>query len=220
MCKEKEIIEEQGRLIQKTLRPQTIEKIQEYAEKIKKFSDNLKDTNLYNLKEDIKNHNNQLTDDDLHIKFINLQAGLLQEKNKIKSFIIYSPENTVLRNFKEVSAIEPLGDKGEGLLKLLTVIQHEAQDSETDKEAFDDIQETLELFDWYESVEVPSELSPLERKITIQDRYLEMPFDQRSANEGFLLVLFYITLVVSKYTPKIFAIDNIDTSLNPRPVQN
>ncbi len=132
-----------------------------------------------------------------------------------ENFIIYSPENTILRDFSKEANIEPLGDKGEGLLKLLIVTQHEANQSKNFTE-LNDIQETLELFGWFESIEIPDNFSLLEKKITIKDRYLEMPFDQRSANEGFLLVLFYITLVVSKYTPKIFAIDNIDTSLNPK----
>ena len=135
--------------------------------------------------------------------------------DRIGNFIIYSPENTALRNFSQEPKIEPLGDKGEGLLTLLIHTQHEARQSQ-DFNELNDIKETLELFGWYEAIEIPDDFSLLEKKITIKDRYLEMPFDQRSANEGFLLVLFYITLVVSKYTPKIFAIDNIDTSLNPK----
>jgi predicted ATPase len=133
----------------------------------------------------------------------------------MNNFIIFSPENTSLRNLEKEGQIQPLGINGEGLFKLLTVIQNEAKQSKDFRE-LDDIQETLELFGWFENIEIPDDYSQLEKKITIKDRYLEIPFDQRSANEGFLLVLFYITLVVSKYTPKIFAIDNIDTSLNPK----
>lgn len=140
-------------------------------------------------------------------------------KNKtikeIKDFIIFSPENTSLRNLEKEGQIQPLGIYGEGLFKLLTVIQNEANQSQNFTE-LDDIQETLALFGWFENIEIPDDYSQLDKKITIQDRYLGIPFDQRSANEGFLLVLFYIALVVSKYTPKIFAIDNLDTSLNPK----
>lgn len=132
-----------------------------------------------------------------------------------RSFIIFSPENTILRDFSKEADIEPLGDKGEGLLKLLIYTQNDAIKSK-DFSELNDIQDTLELFGWFESIKIPDDFSLLEKKITIKDRYLETPFDQRSANEGFLLVLFYITLVVSKYTPKIFAIDNLDTSLNPK----
>jgi predicted ATPase len=138
----------------------------------------------------------------------------IQEQNDLIDFIIYSPENTPLRNFSLDPKIEPLGDKGEGLLRLLIYTQHDAHQSKDSE--LNDIQETLELFGWFDAIKIPDDFSLIDKNITIKDRYLEMPFDQRSANEGFLLVLFYITLVVSKYTPKIFAIDNIDTSLNPK----
>ncbi|MGZ8955928.1 MAG: AAA family ATPase [Methylovulum sp.] len=130
--------------------------------------------------------------------------------DKIKNFIIYSPENTALRNFYKEGQIEPLGINGEGLLKLLKVIQSKSPEQRQD------IHTSLQLFDWYTELEIPKDLSQSEDKVTITDRYLIQAFDQRSANEGFLFVLFYIALMVSDDTPKIFAIDNIDTSLNPK----
>ena len=136
-------------------------------------------------------------------------------KNELIRFVIYAPENTSLRNLKKEGQIQPLGIYGEGLFKLLTVIQNEAEQLQ-DFSQLEDIQETLELFGWFNTIAIPNNHVQLEQKLTIQDRFLATTFDQRSANEGFLLVLFYITLVVSKYTPKIFAIDNFDTSLNPK----
>jgi predicted ATPase len=162
---------------------------------------------LIKIKEDIEFYKNS-------IKSIYELKEYIQ--SLIEGFFIYSPENTSLRNLEKEGQIQPLGINGEGLLKLLTVIQNEANQSQQESTELDDIQEALELFGWFESIKIPDDFSLLEKKITIKDRYLEIPFDQRSANEGFLLVLFYITLVVSKYTPKIFAIDNIDTSLNPK----
>jgi len=41
-------------------------------------------------------------------------------------------------------------------------------------------------------------------------------FSQISANEGFLFLLFYLTAMISPDTPKFFAIDNVDNSLNPK----
>src|SRR5207302_6563166 len=76
----------------------------------------------------------------------------------------------------------------------------------------------LELIDWFEDFAIPEDLGPGERSIRIRDRYLPegILFDQRSANEGFLFLLFYITLFISPDTPAFFSIDNIDTSLNPK----
>ena len=56
-------------------------------------------------------------------------------------------------------------------------------------------------------------------QLQIRDHYLAPDraiFDQRSANEGFLYLLFYLTLFISWRTPNFFAIDNIDTALNPK----
>jgi len=73
-----------------------------------------------------------------------------------------------------------------------------------------------ELLDWFEDFEITG--SNMERKLYIKDRFLpeKTLFDQKSANEGFLLLLFYLTLFTGAETPSFFAIDNIDTGLNPK----
>lgn len=129
------------------------------------------------------------------------------------NFLVYTPENTFLRKFEDESQIEPLGIKGEGLFKLLSVMS-----SETPEE-FQELIENLELIDWFEGFEIPKDLVFTERRIRIKDRFLDEGlkyFDQRSSNEGFLYLMFYFALFISKYTPKFFAIDNIDASLNPK----
>jgi predicted ATPase len=141
-------------------------------------------------------------------KYLEHGKNIANKELEIENFVIYSPENTALRNFYKEGQIQPLGINGEGLLKLLKVIQNKSSDQ------FQEIDETLQLFDWYDNFELNENSE--ESKITIKDRYLTQSFDQRSANEGFLFVLFYIALMVSDDTPKIFAIDNIDVSLNPK----
>ena len=127
------------------------------------------------------------------------------------NFIIYSPENTALRVFQKEGQIQPLGINGEGLLKLLKVINNYE-----DKSYINTIIESLQLFNWFEDITIPTDISSLEDRVIIKDKYLYREFTQRSANEGFLFILFYITLIVAKETPKAFAIDNIDASLNPK----
>lgn len=128
-----------------------------------------------------------------------------------KNFIIYSPENTALRTFEKEGQIQPLGINGEGLLKLLKVVNNYE-----DKSYINTIIESLQLFDWFEDIKISDEFSFGEQKLIIKDKYLYKEIDQRSTNEGFLFILFYITLIVAKETPKAFAIDNIDASLNPK----
>jgi predicted ATPase len=143
--------------------------------------------------------------------------GTHQERlEPLVNYVIYSPENTALRTFEVEGQIQPLGIKGEGLFKLLKSLSG-------DTERLSEIKENLRLIDWFADFKLPTSLAPYERHLEIGDRYIETStgaegayFDQRSANEGFLFLLFYFTLFVSADTPKLFAIDNIDASLNPK----
>lgn len=156
--------------------------------------------------------------------FVSYYTGTHIEKNKILKhqayqivslgkFIIYSPENQALRTFEKEGQIQPLGIDGEGLFKLINVLNADNPDQ------LNQIKEKLRLIDWFKDFEVPQNLSAMQTSLQITDRYLDTDlsyFDQRSSNEGFLFLLFYFTLFISEITPKFFAIDNIDASLNPR----
>jgi AAA domain, putative AbiEii toxin, Type IV TA system len=129
-------------------------------------------------------------------------------------FLIYAPENTHLRKFDEAGQISPLGLRGEGLFHELKQIFTRPEKAEQLAE----IKEQLELFEWYDDMELPNGLLSMEYRLSIKDRYraegLEA-LDQRSANEGFLFWLFYLVLFTSEHTPRFFAIDNIETAFNP-----
>ncbi len=153
-----------------------------------------------------------------------IKSLLNPEKTKIKKrnlkilnlgyFLIYSPENYHLRIFEREGQIQPLGIKGEGLFKLLKFL-----DLDKNQEKINEIKEKLKFIDWFEDFEIPQILFENENTLKIQDRYLDPAlsyFDQKSSNEGFLFLLFYFTLFISNDTPKFFAIDNIDASLNPK----
>ena len=131
----------------------------------------------------------------------------------LPTFLIYSPEFSALRTFQSEGQILPLGIRGEGLFAHL-----KALNSENNKTRLAKIKERLQLIDWFETFEIPEDLGSGERSIRIRDRYLRPKalFDQRSANEGFLFLLFYLTLFISPDTPSFFSIDNIDSSLNPK----
>lgn len=148
---------------------------------------------------------------DIETKKIQAIINSFKKEIKINNFIIYSPENTALRTFEKENQIQPLGINGEGLLKLLKVINNYK-----DKNYINTIIQSLQLFNWFEGITIPPNTSSLEEKVVIKDKYLYQEIDQKSTNEGFLFILFYITLIVAKETPKAFAIDNIDASLNPK----
>jgi len=133
--------------------------------------------------------------------------------DNVPNFLVFGPENTSLRTFQSESQILPLGIRGEGLFAHLKALSAEKY-----RDRLERIKEELKLIDWFETFDIPSDLSPGERSIRIRDRFLSdgALFDQRSANEGFLFLLFYLTLFISPDTPAFFSIDNIDTSLNPK----
>ncbi|SFD04006.1 Predicted ATPase [Chitinophaga sp. CF118] len=137
-----------------------------------------------------------------------------KEQTGLSNYMIFSPENFHLRKFNaDETYVEPIGYKGEGLLNLIKVIKKEKP------EHYKRIIESLSLIDWFSSFDVKEDANLGEIEFLISDKYLEdglKSFDIRNANEGFLFLLFYITLFTSDYTPSFFAIDNIDTALNPK----
>ena len=128
----------------------------------------------------------------------------------LENFMIYSPENNELRKFETESQIEPLGIYGQGLFKLIQSM---------DEKERHELKSNLEIIDWFEDFYVHENLSTNEKRIQLKDRYIDDEisfFDQRNANEGFLFLMFYLSLLISKHTPKIFGIDNVDNALNPK----
>jgi predicted ATPase len=132
----------------------------------------------------------------------------------IQNFLIYSPANSALRTFQREGQIEPLGINGEGLLKLLSVLSRPEY-----SESLNEIKQSLQILGWFEDLTLTDTDPFAGSRIQIKDRYLDETrhyFDQLSTNEGFLFLLFYFALFSTDLTPKFFAIDNIDASLNPK----
>ena len=143
--------------------------------------------------------------------FNKLKESLI-DKPELSSFVTYRPTESHLRKTFEARMV-PFGIKGEGLLRYLKELGEESV------ELFAEINRGLHLLDWFDEFSIPEGLLSNEYALSIGDKYLKESmhsFDQRSTNEGFLYLLFYLTLFNSKDTPKFFAIDNIETSFNPK----
>lgn len=138
------------------------------------------------------------------------ETGQLLSK-LLSEFIIFSPENSALRDFSREGQILPLGINGEGLLKLLDVEISGGEDFLAGLNKF------LSLLGWFDRVDLHKKTK--EYSVSITDRYLcevNNQMDIKAANEGFLFLLFYYALFSSRLTPRFFAVDNIDASLNPK----
>ena len=133
----------------------------------------------------------------------------------ITPFLIYSLEESKLRQADNSNRTYPLGRHGEGLFAYLKELA-QRPDSNT---IFEEIKEHLKILDWFDDLEVPMGQLSMEFNLKLKDSYLTdtlNTFDQRSTNEGFLYLLFYLTLIISDETPRFFAIENIDTAFNPK----
>ncbi|MGL5059165.1 MAG: AAA family ATPase [Microcoleus sp.] len=191
---------------------QNLDFLKQFAERHKKYqSDTTNQSYIEEAEQDLLKLNNILTVEAKKADEINSWHKFLTNLYK---FLIYSPENQALKTFEKEGQIQPLGINGEGLFKLLKILN-----LEQNKDKINQIKEKLQLIDWFKDFEVPENLSPLQSYLQLKDKYLDSAlsyFDQRSSNEGFLFLLFYFTLFISDLTPKFFAVDNIDASLNPR----
>lgn len=158
----------------------------------------------------------ELDDGDAFTQYLVKRHTLHNEPGKdLQDFIVYSPENSSLRSFQKEGQIEPLGINGEGLLRLMSVFQSDGKYTEV----FHEIRRLLCVLGWFEDLEVVDDKNQLASRIEIKDRYLDESrrhFDQMSTNEGFLFLSFYFSLFSCDLTPKFFAVDNIDASLNPK----
>ncbi len=164
------------------------------------------DEQLFNIVENSKS----ITDIE---KAFQILIEKMRENDEISEYFIYSPQNHELRLFEREGQIQPLGINGEGLFKLLKVLNRNNQDQ------IEEIKSKLRLIGWFKDFEIPQNLAGGEQVLRIRDKYLDKDleyFDQKSSNEGFLFLLFYFALFISDLTPKFFAIDNIDNSLNPK----
>lgn len=133
-------------------------------------------------------------------------------KKIINNFLIYSAENSTLRDFSRISPITPLGTSGEGLFKLIQVEINKSP------EFYKDLVDFLQNFGWFKEIKLSEDISSQDC-IKVIDKYINRQnfhIDLRSANEGFLFLTFYFSIFRSSLTPNFFAIDNIDSSLNPR----
>ena len=140
---------------------------------------------------------------------------MMSANTELEQFLIYSLEESKLRNADNSNRTYPLGRHGEGLFAYLKELSQKPESINI----FNEIKENLKVLDWFDDMEIPYGQLSMEYNLKLKDSYLAETintFDQRSTNEGFLFLLFYLTLVISDETPHFFAIENIDTAFNPK----
>jgi predicted ATPase len=138
---------------------------------------------------------------------------------QLNDFVIYNLNVPALRGVQNISRKMPLGIYGENLDVLISTFG---------KAERRELLHRAKLISWVENVlvDIGDELKFKGHKLGrststlyFKDRFMQRRnniFAAENANEGVLHVLFYLTLFISKQTPPIFGIDNIESALNPQ----
>jgi AAA15 family ATPase/GTPase len=153
------------------------------------------------------------------------ERGFKIEKDKylklLSEYCIYDLNTKTLRGITPVDSRKtPLGINGEGLDLLIATFNSYEKDFLDSK--------TKTFFSWLEKIQnekdEKNKAEGLKAGRSTSTLYFTDKFMQRqnnvlsaeNSNEGILHVIFYLALFISTKTPKLFAIDNIETALNPR----
>lgn len=159
-----------------------------------------------------------------------LPSALSEELNRMARFAIYAPQTAFLRGTEiESLAVKPLGLQGGGLpqaAQAVTVTLLKQTMASNKKELIKEILSLAFAPKWAQSISVaatiPNQVSSRVRTgdLTLYfiDKFMRTGRRTLSAydsSEGTLFLLFLAVLILHPDSPKIFAFDNIDNSLNP-----
>jgi len=146
-----------------------------------------------------------------------ITPDIFQELAQFSSFKIFSLSTRILRGIGGVSHAIP-GIHGENLDVLINSFS---------KEEMEELEHHASMISWLDKIIIDQEdalkfqghkLNLSQSKLYFRDKFMQKKnnvFSAENANEGILHALFYLALFISKKTPKLFAIDNIETALNP-----
>lgn len=156
------------------------------------------------------------------LKAVDLQPGdpasLLLEA--LQEYVIYTPNTPALRaTIPDPQTRVPVGLVGGGLAEGFEALKRGADEARVD--------EILSLIDWVSDVGVTDVVGDLlspsvprtKNVLKFTDRFMAASrntLTAADASEGALYVLFAAVLCLSRDSPSIFAIDNLDSALNPR----
>lgn len=151
------------------------------------------------------------------------EQGIIEPLSSLVDYAIFAPTTPILRGVEQdSSAKEPLGLYGGRLANALNeVIEDHHKKKSTDLLRF------FNLMNWVQSFVTTTETDPellsgqvpiSGRKIRFSDKFMKANFNKLYAydvSEGTLYVMFLLVLLTHDASPDFFALDNIDTALNP-----
>lgn len=156
---------------------------------------------------------------------VRISQELRNELDQFSKFAIYAPQTAVMRGLAiDQRVLEPLGLTGSGLAAAITTIER------TDPVRFQRMMQVIWEPGWADLVTVggfnpevvPSQVRSEGTLLYIRDRYMHSRRNLLSAydaSEGTLYLLFVAILLAHQMTPAVFALDNVDGTLNPKLVR-
>ncbi len=176
----------------------------------------LKDQDLKKAINELVNTKFKKEDSDLKVELVDdtFLISLVKHSEEITGFRIYAPNEYSLRKFDNPDNTS-IGVDGTGLFSYLKKIAS----MDKGKDLLNDIRTYMGILDWFTDMNIKPDSLSGDNSVMLYDQYIDdnlKYFDQRSVNEAFLYILFYYTLFISENTPAFFAIDNIESALNPK----
>lgn len=176
----------------------------------------LKSQDLKKAIEELIHNNFRREENDLNVELKDdvFRISLVKHDKEITGFRIYAPNENSLRKFDNPDNTT-IGVDGTGLFSYLKKIAS----LDKGKEMLTEIRHCMGILDWFDDIRIKSDTLSRDNTVMLYDQYIDETleyFDQRSVNEAFLYLLFYYTLFISENSPSFFAIDNIESALNPK----
>jgi len=137
----------------------------------------------------------------------------------LSNYAIYAPSTPILRGVvTDESHKSPLGLYGGSLASALSDV--------IATRSLDDLKRFFSLFDWFEQVGTSKPDGTLQSNhvhtsasvVSFKDKFMQRNFKDLYAydvSEGALYVLFVLLLLTHEDSPSMFALDNVDSALNP-----
>jgi predicted ATPase len=156
---------------------------------------------------------------------VRVSDGLRMELDEFAKYAIYAPQTAVMRGLAvDQRVVEPLGLTGSGLASALSTIQRESPEN------LNRIIQIIWEPGWADQVMtggfnpdmVPHHVRSEGTLLYIRDKYMKSGRNMLSAfdaSEGTLYLIFVATLLAHQNTPSVFALDNVDGTLNPKLVR-
>ncbi|MDI1358379.1 MAG: AAA family ATPase [Methylobacter sp.] len=154
----------------------------------------------------------------------NFSDDELIELKALKQYSIYALSTPILRGVsQDTSNKEPLGLYGGSLASALAEVINEF----AKVQGYNDLQRFFKLLDWFKLIGTTDDISAElqsnhlhtgKNVVRFVDKYMGLKFNKLYAydvSEGALYILFILVLLLHKKAPPLFALDNVDSALNP-----